>query len=153
MATETFVCSEWNEIKEFVEVKKFEPKVFQNDPEDTKLDFVRIYHDFTWQIGVVIKGLKSKKCYEIILLDYMNDDKDDSFWKLHELDKKDFSRSYALGQELISKIRTYMRKEDTGKWLVTCKFNAPSRVKSIGYVSMTVNGGSVPVKLEQLNIY
>ena len=153
MTIEDFTTSEWLEVKEFEEVNKLDPKVFRNDPEDCKLNFVRIFHDFTWKLGVVIKGLKSKKSYDVILLDYDNEDPEDSMWKMHEMDKNNYARSYALGQELISKIRVYLRKEDTEEWFVTCKINPPSRVKTIGYVSMILKDKSIPVKMEMLNIH
>ena len=133
-------------------ILKFKPKDFQKDYA-CDLDFVRIYHDFTWRIGAVIKGLKSKKCYEVILLYHTIDEEDDPFWKLHEINKNNYSLSCELGEELISKIETYMRKEDTGKWLVICKINPPSRVKTVGCVSMIVDGKLVPIKMEQLNVY
>ena len=147
-----FNKTEFIEAKEYIDREKIDLKVFKNDPEDCKLNFVRIYHDFKWQLGAIMKGLKSKKAYDIILLDFETDESDDPVWQIHNIDKSNYSRSYEIGQELISKIRTYSLKEDTGDWLVTCKINPPSRVKTLGYVSMILKEKSIPVKMEFLDI-
>ena len=140
--------TEFVDVNEYKDKLKVDAKSFDNDPNSVKMNFVRVYHDFKWQLGGIMKGLKTKRTYDVILLGLETENEDDELWKLNNIDKNVYSLAFELGQEIISKARKYFAKETNEEWFVTCKVNTVTQAKKIGPTSMTINGKTIPVKMQ-----
>lgn len=142
--SEHFEGCEFIPVTAYEDRGKLDKKAFQKDSA-CKLEFVRIFHDSNWQLGAIVKSIKTKKTYDIILSALKTDTPDDPDWNLHEMTNANEARSKELGTDLISKIEKYIDKEDND-WFVTCKI-------SRGKVFLNRKDDWVQVKMEYVNLY
>lgn len=143
--SEQFEGCEFIPVTEYEDRGKLDKKAFQKDSA-CKLEFVRIFHDSNWQLGAIVKSIKTKKTYDIILSALKTDSPDDPDWNLHEMTNANEARSKELGVDLISKIEKYIDKEDND-WFVSCKV-------SRGKVFLGRSKDDwVQVKMEYVNLY
>lgn len=142
--SEQFEGCEFIPVTAYEDRGKLDKKAFQKDSA-CKLEFVRIFHDSNWQLGAIVKSIKTKKTYDIILSALKTDTPDDPDWNIHEITNVNEVRSKELGADLISKIEKYIGKEDND-WFVSCKI-------SRGKVFLNRNDEWVQVKMEFVNVY
>jgi len=142
--SEHFEGCEFIPVTAYEDRGKLDKKAFQKDSA-CKLEFVRIFHDSNWQLGAIVKSIKTKKTYDIILSALKTDTPDDPDWNLHEMTNANEARSKELGTDLISKIEKYIDKEDND-WFVSCKI-------SRGKVFLNTKDDWVQVKMEYVNLY
>lgn len=142
--SEHFEGCEFIPVTAYEDRGKLDKKAFQKDSA-CKLEFVRIFHDSNWQLGAIVKSIKTKKTYDIILSALKTDTPDDPDWNLHEMTNANEARSKELGADLISKIEKYIDKEDND-WFVSCKI-------SRGKVFLNRKDDWVQVKMEYVNLY
>lgn len=142
--SEHFEGCEFIPVTAYEDRGKLDKKAFQKDSA-CKLEFVRIFHDSNWQLGAIVKSIKTKKTYDIILSALKTDTPDDPDWNLHEMTNANEARSKELGTDLISKIEKYIDKEDND-WFVSCKI-------SRGKVFLNRKDDWVQVKMEYVNLY
>lgn len=143
--TEHFEGCEFIPVTAYEDWGKLDKKAFQKDSA-CKLEFVRIFHDSIWQLGAIVKSIKTKKTYDIILSALKTDSPDDPDWNIHEITNDNETRSKALGEDLISKIKKYMNNENTDDWFVSCKI-------SRGKVFLNKKDEWIQVKMEYVNLY
>lgn len=142
--SEQFEGCEFIPVTAYEDKGKLDKKAFQKDSA-CQLEFVRIFHDSNWQLGAIVKSIKTKKTYDIILSALKTDTPDDPDWNIHEITIANEVRSKELGADLISKIKKYIDKEDND-WFVSCKI-------SRGKVFLNRNDEWVQVKMEFVNVY
>ena len=142
--SEHFEGCEFIPVTAYEDRGKLDKKAFQKDSA-CKLEFVRIFHDSNWQLGAIVKSIKTKKTYDIILSALKTDTPDDPDWNLHEMTNANEARSKELGTDLISKIEKYIDKEDND-WFVSCKI-------SRGKVFLNRKDDWVQVNMEYVNLY
>ena len=142
--SEQFEGCEFIPVTTYEDRGKLDKKAFQKDSA-CQLEFVRIFHDSNWQLGAIVKSIKTKKTYDIILSALKTDTPDDPDWNIHEITNANEVRSKELGADLISKIKKYINKEDND-WFVSCKI-------SRGKVFLNRNDEWVQVKMEFVNVY
>ena len=146
MSEEQFEGCEFIPVTTYEDKGKLDKKAFQKDSA-CKLEFVRIFHDSNWQLGAIVKSIKTKKTYDIILSALKTVTPDDPDWNIHEITNANEARSKELGADLISKIEKYIDKGDTGDWFVSCKL-------SRGKVLLGRSKDEwVQVKMEYVNLY